>query len=487
MTLAYLGLAAFDLVATALGYAVLNCLGFVRRPAEAVRYVGLAFFAGWALEGILLSLLLLVGIDPSVWHTAVLAAVLAGACVWARRYFPRLERPFRAPDRDLLLRTAAIAGGALLVVALAAGIVSTVRLGADPRWDVWAVWLPKAKAIYYFHGLATGIGGFTTYGNPFYPPLVPALTAQTFHLMGGVHTTVLPLQQSLIGAMWVVAVVALLGPRVQRWLLLPLLAVLVLAPDFWSRLSTVLPDQTVGYLLALGAVACVLWLDERRRAYLVLATVFLGAATLTKEEGFFLSALLAAVIIGAAFVSGPRRPALPTLWLALGPALIEPWRLWLSAHHLPPSATQYSWTSLLHPHYLSAKYWRFEYALPKMVDFVFARSDWSLVPPLVIAGLVVAAWRVRALTAALAVWLVAGFFGLAVVYWIGTYNVYWYVGYSAHRVVATLPLVAGTLLPLLLALAVERSGRRPGGTTRPTGLVGESDLRQEQPALTGAD
>jgi len=487
VTHAYLGLAAFDVVTTAAGYAVLSCLGFIRRPSTPVRYVGLAFVAGWALEGILFSLALMPGFDPLVWHTFLLVAVVAAVCVWARRFFPRLDRPFSPSDRNLVKRAAAILGGSLLVVALAAGVASSVKLGADPRWDVWAVWLPKAKAIYYFHGLATGLSGFSTYGNPFYPPLVPALTAETFHFMGGVHTTVLPLQQSLLGTMWVAAVVALLGSRVQRWLLFPLLAVLVLAPDFWTRLSTVLPDQTVGYLLALAAIACVLWLEERRGAYLVLATIFLGAATLTKEEGFFLSALLVAAFAGVALARRPRRPALPVLSLALGPALVEPWRLWLTAHHLPPSATQYSWTSLLHPHYLAAKYWRLEYALPRMLDFVFSRSNWSVVPPLVIAGLVVVAWRLRAVTAALVVWIVGGFFGLAVVYWIGTYNVYWYVGYSAHRVVATLPLVAGTLLPLLLALALERSGRVAPGAAPAAGLVGEGNLGKEQAALTRAD
>jgi hypothetical protein len=485
VTHAYLGLAAFDVVVTLAGYAVLAGLGFVRGGQAALWSVGLAFFTGWALMGVLSSLALTAGLDTtSVPASLAVLAVLVAIAFGVGRRLPRFERPQAPGDRELLLRGIALAGGLLLVLGLGAGIVYSIRQAADPRWDVWAVWLPKAKAIYYFHGLATGLGGFTTYGNPNYPPLIPAITAGTFHFMGGAHTAVLPLQESVLGVMWAAAVVALVGPRVPRWLLFPLLALVTLAPDFWSRLSTVLPDQTVGYLLALGGCAGILWLEERRNVYLVLAAIFIGGATLTKDEGSMLGLLLVLVLIGAAIAQPSRRwPA--ALALLVGPALIEPWHLWLSEHHVTAKAEHYRWSRLVDFGYLSHKYWRLEYALPKMAGFLFYGGHWTLVPPLVIGGLLVAAWWLRGLAVALAVWLVVGFFGLASVYWIGTYNIYWYVGYSAHRVVATLPLVAGTLLPLLLALALERSGwlTRPATTAK---LVGKRDLGEEHAALTGA-
>jgi hypothetical protein len=485
MTHAYLGLIAFDVVVTIAGYAVLAGLGFVRGARAAVRCIGLAFFTGWAFTGVLASLALAAGLDTtSVPAALVLVAVLVAIAVPVGRRLPSFERSPAPRERELLLRAAALAGGALLVLGLGAGIVYSIRQAADPRWDVWAVWLPKAKAIYYFHGLATGLGGFTTYGNPNYPPLIPALAAESFHFMGGVHTAILPLQQSVLGVMWAAAVVALVGHRVSRWLLYPLLALVVLAPDFWTRLATVLPDQTVAYLLALGACAGILWLEERRHVYLVLATIFIGGATMVKDEGAMLGLLLALVLIGAA-VAQRSRSWWPSLALLVGPLLIEPWNLWLKGHHVPANSGHYRWHRLLEPSYLSHKFWRLEYALPKMVGFLFYGGHWTLVPPLVIGGLIVVAWWLRGLAVALAVWLVVGFLGLASAYWLGTYNVYWYVGYSAHRVVATLPLVAGTLLPLLLALALERSGR----VTRPTAaaqLVGERDLGEEHAALTGA-
>ena len=50
--------------------------------------------------------------------------------------------------------------------------------GAPLQWDAWAFWLPKAKSLLDFGGLDTAVGGFTSFANPGYPPLVPALEAE---------------------------------------------------------------------------------------------------------------------------------------------------------------------------------------------------------------------------------------------------------------------------------------------------------------------
>jgi hypothetical protein len=456
VTHAYLGLAAFDLMATAIGYALLNGLGLVRSRAEALRYLGLAFLAGWATTGVAISLGVSLGVDPRVRNVLLLTTAAIALCLGARRLFPASQRPPLPADRDLLPRAAGLAGAGLLVMAMLGSLVFSARAGADYFWDAWAFWVPKAKAIYYFHGLDTGLGGFLTYANPEYPPLVPATTAATFHFMGGVHPAALPLQQSLLGVAFVASVVVLLAPRVPRWILFPLLAMLALAPQFWFRMASVVPDQTTAYLLALALVASILWIDERRRAWLPLAAVFMAGATLTKPEGLALSVLLVVVVAAAALLLHGRS-AYPVLALAFGPAAILPWRAWLAHHHVQASPP-YDWNDLLRPGFLADRADRLGFAAHKMLDFILGGASWSLVLPLTVAGLVLAfvAGTLRVLTAAVAAWLGVAFLGLAAVYWIGKPEVHWYVNTSAERVVGTIPLMAGTVLPLLLALALER-------------------------------
>ncbi len=166
MTHAYLGLAVFDVMATALGYALLFGLGFVRRRADVLRYLGLAFLGGWAAIGVAVALGVSLGVDPAIRNVLLLAAAIAAVCIGAGRVFPALARPTRPRDRDPLLRVAGLAGAGLLSIALLGSFVYALRAGADYYWDTWAFWIPKAKAIYYFHGLDTGLSGFLTYANP---------------------------------------------------------------------------------------------------------------------------------------------------------------------------------------------------------------------------------------------------------------------------------------------------------------------------------
>jgi hypothetical protein len=254
--------------------------------------------------------------------------------------------------------------------------------------------------------------------------------------------------------------------RVPGWILWPSLALLVLAPQVWARMFNVLPDQLLAYLLAVAAVAGILWLEEPRRAWLALASVFLVTAALTKAEGVLLAFLLAAVIIGAGLVRRGR-PAVAGLVLLVGPLAIAPWKLWLAQHHQPVSATVYHWTDLLHPVYLADRLDRLSYAVGQMTDLLVDTTRWSPILPLALAALIVLAPTLRELSAVLGVWIVVAFFGLATVYWTSKLDLELYVSTSASRVVSNLPIVAGAVLPLLLAIALERE--RAAARTRRRG------------------
>ena len=250
--------------------------------------------------------------------------------------------------RPLALAATLIGAAIVAVESLAALVVSLTDW--DPDGDVVNFWGPRAATIYYFGGLHPSTWG--DYPHQEYPPLGPAMDAVTFHFVHGFHPSLLPVQQALLGIAFLLAAFALLDRFVPRWISVPSLALLVTAPWFWWRMQSILPDQTLAYLLSIAALACICWLLERRRAWLGLAVVFLAAGALLKLEGSLFGALLVAVVLAAGFLLY-RREVVPGLVLLLGPLAVLPWKLWLSTHGLHASASDYSLSDLGRPGYLA--------------------------------------------------------------------------------------------------------------------------------------
>ncbi len=446
-----------NLLILAAGAALLYALGFVRFRRSEWRLLALAYLAGWALLGSVLTFLLIAGVDPEVTTVVVVVAAIVAVSGFVGRRVPKTEIVATRRDGSPLAVLAALGGAAVLMIASVSALIVAVKGTWPSEWDAWTFWLPKASTIYYFHGLGTGLGTYGSFDHPEYPPLVPTMNAATFHFVGGVHPSLLNFQVVLLGIAFLGAVPALLDRFVPRWLTFPLLALLAVAPGFWWRLQSELADQTLACLIATAAVAGLIWLREPRGAWLGLTLVLLAGATLTKLEGATLGLLVVLVVAGAAFASR-RRAAWPALLLLLGPAAIEPWRLWLGNHGLPVSATTYHATDLLRPHFLADRWWRFTYAFHWMFHSVFRTGQWLVILPLALISIVLVSRRLPVIAAAVTAWIVLGFLGLTAIYWIGTLEVHFYVQTSADRVVSTIVIVAGTLTPLLLGFAL--AGRR---------------------------
>jgi hypothetical protein len=285
--------------------------------------------------------------------------------------------------------------------------------------------------------------------------MIPALASAAYHFMGADDGRWLPLQQWIVGAGFIGAVAFLLRRRVPAHVLLPALALLLYAPAFGVRFTSVLADQQVAYLLALAGVTGALWLVEGPRRWLVPAALFLGAASLAKTEGLLLGGLLALGLCAVALASRPRRLE-PLVLVGAVAAAILPWKLWLAANDQPLSSQLYSWSKLVHPRYLADRLDRLGFASRTMAGFLFAESKWLLVLPLVLLAVVLAARLRPGLALLVVAWLGVGFVGLAAVYWISPLEIHYYVDTSAERVASTLAIFAGTLLPLLVAEATRR-------------------------------
>jgi hypothetical protein len=449
LTVADFELIANELVLLGVGFAFLYALGLTRRLRD-LRLVGLAFLAGWAVEGVVLCALLMLGVPVRLPTILIAAACLVVAGVLIGRRTPAIGGVPIVQSRHPLARIVALCGAAIVAVEAVAALVVSLT-DWDPDFDFVSFWGARAATIYYYGGLHPS--SWRDYPHQEYPPLGPAMNAATFHFTHGFHPSLLPIQETLLGIAFLLAVFVLLDRHIPRWISLPSLALLVTAPWFWWRLQSVIPDQTLAYLLSLAAIACMFWLLERRRAWLVLAVLFLGAGALLKLEGSLFGALLVLVVLAAGFLRF-RREAVPALLLLLGPLAVVPWRLWLASNGLRASAADYSLSDLARPGYLAHRVSRVHQTVDTLASSTGRDFHAVAFLCLLVIALLAACARVPLIAGAVAVWVGLMVAGFVAVYWIGRPAIGPYLASSDVRVGGTILIVSATLAPLLFGLAL---------------------------------
>ncbi len=448
----YAGLLALDAAFAATGIAVLFGLGMVAERRSALRLIGLAFTVGWASYGIGATFLLTVGSPLGVFISLAICAVVSVAALLLGPRVPRAQPRETAPDRGRW-QWLGLPFALLLAAYLAVLCWRSVPGEADPNWDSWAFWLPKAKSIYYFHGLDSGPGGFTHFANRDYPPLAPALEATNFHFMGSTAAAPLQFQHWLAAVAFFGALAALLAPRVQARILWPSLAALVFMPRFGFYAGSSLPDETLGILIALAAVCAALWLLERRPAYAVLVVLLATAAALLKNEGLLYGLSISVVVAVVAWRDGRR---LLSCVLIASPILaLVPWKIWLLAHGLPMSS-QYYGVGDLGPAHLVSAHGRLGTAIVRLSSYLVSPKRWLLVVPLSAVAAAVALWRRPALGALLSCFVLLSMAGLVVIYWIGNIPIDFWLDTSGERTVMAIVMACGALFPLLVAESLRR-------------------------------
>ena len=362
-----LGLAVLDALLPIVGASFLALFGVADSLGAGVRLLGLAYLTGWALLGVVMSLLLMAGLSLSVASIAVVAAVLFLVCaVWARRRpVALLGRP-RIPSSRVDVWVSRI-GAVVLCVGGAAAVVVAIRGEWNPAHDFDALffYLPRADSISTTHGLHAAL--WRQFPHPEYPPLFPVTTAAIF-VFAGFHPSLQPFQQTLLGLAFLLGMLGMLDRVAPRRFSVPSLTLLATTPWFWGSLQSLLPDQTVAYLIAAAALACALWLLEPHPAWLALGTLFLAAGTLTKLEGMLSAVTLAAVVVVTSLLHFGRRGA-PAALLLLGPATIVFWRIWLHANGLRGTSSVYTLSDAVDPTYLDHRVARLRYAARMMTVF----------------------------------------------------------------------------------------------------------------------
>jgi hypothetical protein len=463
MTRAYLGLAALDALYLLAGLGLLVGFGHVRSLRSALRLAGLAFTVGWAAAGVAAVLLLVAGLSLAPWQLALACVALAAAGAAASFVTPRIPEPRARAAEGGGMWFALVAGVVVLLYLELLGMRSFVA-PASYHSDAWGFWLPKAKAIALFGGLDTGPGGVTSFTHADYPPLLPALDAVTFRFMGGLHASVLPLQEWVFAVAFVAALAALLAPRVPAVVLWPCLALVVLTPSFGRWVGVGLADLPLAFLFALAGVAVALWLTEGRAGHVALACTLLAAAALTKVEGRSLGLALAGIATLAS-IGALRRRWAGLVALAAAPVLAErAWREWLAANDVP-LRPDYRVGDALDIGFLLDRTDRLEVAIRRLPGYLVGGDDLLLVLPLALAAALLVARRSPALALLVAGTPLVALAGLVVAYWVSVNPVEAYIDTSAERAVLAPFLFAAALLPLALAtlLAPESPGASRSG------------------------
>lgn len=431
------GLAALNIGYAFAGVMLLWGFGAIRAWDGLLRLVGVGYLVGLASFGVVWTTLLVAGV-PFGWLEIVASLVALGTAgvIAGRLRGATFQRGLPRPRATTILLVSA-AGVALAGLFLEA-LFRAARLHSLQEYDAWAFWVPKGKAIYYFGGLDQHV--FTTLPNPQYPPLQPILDAAAFHAMGGADAITLHVQFWFLVVGVVAAAAGLLHRHAPPWLLWPPLLLVLVVPRFGERLLAPQADVLMDILVVVAALLLALWLRDSAGWRLAAAAVLLAGAANTKREGI----LLAACVLGAAFVvSRPRRWA-PLVAVSLAVALaIVPWRIWAERHDIPPGAPSSPFGS-----------GRLTGALRLSFDVLYSNARWSVLPLVATIALAAAVvWGDRRLAAyvgllglllfAGGVWSTAGFAELAISADEG--------GNPIVRYTGSMIFLAAVAVPLLLA------------------------------------
>jgi hypothetical protein len=406
--IALLGFIALHLVLIALGMITLRVAGLLETPdgrATALwPAVGPALVTGVALLMPWLVVALVLGI-PLTFATAVLTALLIAVALlgagWLLGVAPmpatRTSGHTASVRAVAAARLQSVPGRVALVAAafVAWGLIALAD--APTRGDDARIWSLKALTLTYYDRLQPEIflNPLQAGAHPVYPLLQPALEAVLSRAMGrpvlGFFHAELWLL--LAASAWTAAFLIWRRPatRPSSWtgaIWLSAVALLAVIPALVGNVILGDADTTGSVLLALGVLCVGLWIDTGERGYVAIAAVMLTAAASTKDEDTLGAVLVIAVAFGLVACGlavrtrrwSVRAHLLPIiLATAYFAALVLPWRLWLSAHHLsdpPGNAVQPPIPQALNPLYFLDRHARLYETATAMISQVMQEWDW---------------------------------------------------------------------------------------------------------------
>ena len=429
---------------------------------------GLAPAAGLAACGLVAILGAMVGIDVGPLTTGVLALV-ALLVAWV------VLRGRQSGVGELAIARSGMVGRALELVALALLAVLSVRilrLGAATGldvWDGWAMWAPKAHALYVEGDVWGPVFTDPAYGmqHEEYPVLLPALEALASGAIGRFDAPLADIEASVALVAFGWAAWAILRVVVMPAVAAATALVLTGSTPLIENAAAGYADTVVATFTALGLLCLGVWLVRGSGVTLVLAGLFLSAAASTKSEGllFVLAAVAAAAVVARGFGRSLRSVAL------LGAGAFAVPVVWMVVDRLNgPGAENVDTGALVDPGYWAREADRIPTAAGRLVDEI--ADGWPIASFLALLA-ICAALAARLWWEALFVGLWSGlaFSALVAVYFTSTAPIGWHLATSADRVVFSIVLGAATVSPVLAARVWEVPRRRADEVV--AGVAGE--------------
>jgi hypothetical protein len=445
-----LSVAAIVALLTVCGLGALAVLGVARSRHELLRRSGLAPLAGMAWGGIVAATLATAGwrLDLVGLLVLTLATCAAGAVRLARATPPApVER--RSWSRlDVFVAVVSLC----VIVVVAAAAAAALHVKPLVEYDGWAMWGMKARAIASLGGADPDV--FATpeaYARLHieYPLLLPSLHALPLQAMDGFTSNTVVLFCLGVGLAGLLALWTLLRDRVRPVILLPALAAIAAAPELFVQLGWGYADVPVALFVAGGVAAAALWLVERDTGWLALATLFLSAGVLTKNEGLLFTA---AAYVSLFVVAQGRRRAVAVAALVCG-LVFAPWRAYITIHDL--GAPDYDLSSSFDLSYVLDRLDRARPAAEGLMREARDPRQFGLLLVLAVAAIALALlFAPRSLALMAAGFGFLSFAGLTWIYVISPREVGFFLETNAGRVIVSFVLGLAALTPLLVEESV---------------------------------
>ena len=442
------------LMQTLAGLGVLAAIGLVRTVRDLARNLALAPLSGMAWTGVVAATLATFGSRLSALGLVALtlATCAAGAVAMRRRSSASddLERTNAAPS---WFERAVVVGALLALAAVVVAAAALFRVKALAEYDGWAMWGMKSRAIAALGAADPDVFASAAYSRLHleYPLLLPSLHALPLQLQDGFSSNTVVLSCLAIGLAGLAAMWGLLRDRVRASLLVPFVAALATAPAFFGQLATGYADVPVATFVAAGVVASGRWLLDDERAWLALMTLFVAAATLTKNEGLLFGvATYAALLLVAA---GRRRAVgLSALLVAL---VYAPWRAYVAIHDL--GAPDYDLTSSFNLPWIAGRLDRIPAAAVGLLSRALDTQQFTLILLLGVAAIVaVLVGGPRRLGVLAGGFSAFSFAGLTWIYVLTPNEVESFLSTNGDRVIVSLVVGLVALAPLLFEEAARQ-------------------------------
>ncbi len=448
-------LVALNAAFAAVGVAIAWLAGVPGGRGWRATLVGLSPAVGIAACGLVAALCAMTGLGVGLLSTAVLVVLaLAAASLLLRGRRPGTGSLAPRPSGG-------IAGRALELVALAfLGVLSVaiLRLYAATgltQWDGWAMWAPKAHALYVDRDVWGPVFRDPAYlmQHQEYPVLLPSLEALSADAVGRFDRALIDIESGalLVSFGW------------GAWALLRLVVTPALAAGVALGLAGSMrliengswnyADTAVASFTALGLLCALVWLSRGASPMLALSALFFAAAASTKAEGLlFALAALAAVLATA---RGFGRPLRSVGWFA-GAVLVVPVTWAVTDRLNGPGAQNVDRATLTDPRAMLDASGRIPDAAWRLLSESW--NGWPLACAFVAAAVVAASlvrlwWHV----AFVVLWGLLALTAVVGVYYASVSPIDWLLGTSSDRVVFSVVLALATCAPVLVGLAWDKA------------------------------